>query len=507
MWSTIFRISMFSPSIFVKRMYLSKSYYLYDKWDMALQAPVMKSSLRDVSEEISHKLKTGKPVTILELDVLCSKLAYASHIDDVESFHDLYTTCRRVSNAVYVSDSLAHGFIRSHLDINQTDKLLHSIENKVQYGIFLDGYSGNLVMDGFLETENYRGAMHTASEFMLQHHRTLDKLTHAMALRSCVLFMKDWLKYSGENETETVDNSDLNIERVKVNYVHERIFDDHFDLLENDQLLCGKSMVYLANLSPNKLSKTLKVLGYSMWQKFDLCDKELRSIEDGDNCDVDLIKSVVSKSLETFDPRKPVVAQPGDKFRQFNRQDAIMKAKEELVNSLDLAKGNVDVLAETQNELINAVKIGEHQHIEVMSRVIEDWIKQREALFAIQCRKNELLSNVQDLRRRLDEFEHEEEMITFFDKFSEIQMYYADAQFPDEDPAKAEYSPELEQEYNDRYREFYKMKYKEPVVYKIHRTDPGPRIPRFRVGIIDERTLAYSNPKLKTVKPKQRYYL
>jgi hypothetical protein len=53
--------------------------------------------------------------------------------------------------------SLAYSLVRNYLDLGQKERLLPILHDKVKYGIFLDRFSANLLLNAFLLEKKYKG--------------------------------------------------------------------------------------------------------------------------------------------------------------------------------------------------------------------------------------------------------------------------------------------------------------------------------------------------------------
>ncbi|XP_049771239.1 uncharacterized protein LOC126141709 [Schistocerca cancellata] len=376
-----------------RRYVLSEAYRCEDAWNNRFSSPVFqKIKLDEMYHELDTRFQQEGKAAAVDIDLFANAVKIEEHADELE---DLVHKLRLSENTSSMLHSTPHAVIRILLELGRHEQLLNILNDRINYGIFPDYYCSCLLMDTFLKSGNYAAAAKVAAMEMLQEDWSNPLTTH-LALYSCHMYLKDpgpepW-------KEEVVEENDTEEEvKVRVKYVRNPYFDDHFDLCD-PQLLLGKTFATIGIALSDSVGYTYQLVGWALYKKW----------------------NKVVKCLDEKMEKDPEKQDPGSSVRD----TCILKI--ENLRTLGLVS-NECLHTAVVSKVKDVVAEHEQQMITAQCSVYKEWEKLREEVLQKELDKVKTQKRLQQIQEEKERLAKQEEELFFFDNLQKLNLIIKEA--------------------------------------------------------------------------------
>ncbi|XP_067666755.1 small ribosomal subunit protein mS27-like [Haliotis asinina] len=421
-------------SFSARRHLLSEAYSCQDAWQKRLQSPILSNvSLNEFAVQLRDRFEKQKRASVIDVDILVNKM-HEMDVSDADYMEDLLYRFRNSEDAVPVRDSIVHAIVRAYIDLGLTDRLLDMMRNKRDYGIFLDSYATNILMDHFIKGDNYADAAKVSYEMMLQ-----EDFSHPITFRLSLLAALKHLLNSNIPDLAlqpTSENPEEEEEWVKVKVIQFPYYDDHFDI-KDERFLLGKTLYMLGGSVQNNdlLSTSLKVMGLGLYQKF---DKGLRLLEEVANSSrKDAIHEealmIFDESIKNAETRDPDLEEKDFGLRTIDDEvfklrltpdgkEEVTKGFEEIADKLRMNNQTSEdsMLPVVESLAVSELPTYEAADMTAQKEMFERWEKERVDLVEAQMKQYMKQQREEEIKQQLKELQEKEELLRYFELRDQI---------------------------------------------------------------------------------------
>ncbi|GAB0095656.1 hypothetical protein DMENIID0001_110610 [Sergentomyia squamirostris] len=390
------------------RTYLSSSYQCSDAWNSRLNTPILqKINLDSYLFDLEQKYQQEGKFSSIDIDIFCNKSLQENHIDEL---FDILHRLRISEETTNTLDSTHHAVIRNLMSLEKYEELVQILNDPLNYGIFLDTFSTNLLLDTLMEGNKFTLAAKVSSFLMLQEDFGND-ITKALCLLSCWKYLENPEPFEQPGEAPPVAEGKPKKKpeevRIRVKYVRNPFFDDHFDLRDHLQIV-GKTLYNLRlHLSPS-LGRSIEILGLALYGKYEEGIKVISGLKGGE----EIYSQVLEKSLEVL----RAVEKPEEKEHLQEFIEAIEGKKA----NLKLIDGDFE--QEVRRLLAEAVIKCEKEDISKQVQIYEKWCQDRQQKLDEELLRLRRAQAVKDIEKMTQEMEAEEQKLWFFENEDNLDL-------------------------------------------------------------------------------------
>lgn len=245
-----------------RRKFLSQAYYCNEVWEHRLGDPVLqKVNLDELYHALDQRFQKTRQMSAVDVDMYVNAARDEEHVDELL---DLVHKLRLSADTGNTLDSTQHAVIRYLTNINEDSRLLDVLDDRLNYGIFLDHYTANLLLDRYWKNKDFTAGARIASQLMLQ-----EDVDHQLFASLALLHCYNYILNPGEWPQPPQPEEPEEEVKIRVKYIRNPYFDDHFDLRDPKKIV-GKTIAMLTKQKRDDLlDRSFHILGLALYEKIE----------------------------------------------------------------------------------------------------------------------------------------------------------------------------------------------------------------------------------------------
>lgn len=398
-----------------RRYLLSGAFRCEDAWNNRLSSPIIqKIKLGEMYYELDSKFQKEGKAAAVDIDLFANAVKTEEHADELE---DLVHKLRLSENTSAMLPSTPHAVIRVLLELGRHKQLLNILNDRINYGIFPDYYCSCLLMDTFIKAGNYTAAAKVAAMEMLQEDWSNPLTTH-LALYSCHMYLKNPGPEPWKEEEKVVEDDSEEEVKVRVKYLRNPYFDDHFDL-RDPQLLLGKTFATLGIALADSVGYTYQLVGWALYKKW---NKLIKCVDE-----------VIEKKQTVFNEGIKILENELQKMENdTEKQDSEINVRDTCLEKIEKLKtlgliSNECLHIAVENKVKAVVAEHEQQMLAAQCSVYVEWEKLREEVLQKELNKAKTERKLQQIQEEKERLAKQEEELFFFDNLEKINLVIEEA--------------------------------------------------------------------------------
>ncbi|XP_063823462.1 uncharacterized protein LOC135073275 [Ostrinia nubilalis] len=389
------------PMVFIQhKTFLTNDYQCTEAWNSLKTSSIYNQiNLNDFYNIIDQNYSSKGVISPIDVDIFAGAINDAFHLEELK---DLLHKLRLSAETGNMLESTHQATIRNYLQFGNTEDLLSILKDPLNFGVFLDEFTANILLDKLVTSSNFEQAANVAALIMLQEEYE-NEISNALCQYACYKYV---MNYSRPEEPQVVEDKKKKVDEIKirVKFLRNPYFDDHFDI-KDVFTLSGKTLAWISERKVDNTNLNLQIIGWLIYKKYDkllhLCNTNAKN-----------------ESFKTF----PELIDLFKKEINFADQDS--KSKLEACISILENVNQVDLSLEEciKNSIENAINKSQTRDIESQKQIFQSWREIREKKLEEQTKRLDRAKRIEAINYKQKDLQVEEQKLWFFENEEAIDL-------------------------------------------------------------------------------------
>lgn len=385
-------------NLFIRRTFLIRDYKCLDEWSK--KSPLINNiNLNDFYNQLDQNYSSRGTLSAVDIDIFANAVKDVVHLEELK---DLLHKLRLTAETGNTLESTHHATVRNFINFGYVDELVDILKNPLEYGIFLDDYAANILLDELIKQNKFELAANVAGLIMLQEEYS-NEITCSLSKFATFKYI---MEYSPPEQSPPEDKSKkVEEKKIRIKFLRNPYFDDHFDI-KDTYLLSGKTLAWISDQTDDNLNKNLQLAGWLIYKKI---NKLLLLCEKLEN----------KTSFKLYPEIMKLLNGEKDRTSETDLKDNLERCIH-LLNKHTLASESLEDAIKLEIE--NAINKRHNKDILIQKQLYQTWENIREQKLEEQTKRLDRAKRTKLLQEKQNEMEEEEQKLWFFESEDKIDL-------------------------------------------------------------------------------------
>ncbi|XP_072942231.1 uncharacterized protein [Epargyreus clarus] len=385
--------------ILPKQTFLTNEYKCLDAWNAQISSPLLeKLNLHEFYNILDQNFTSKGVISAIDVDMFANAVKDPSYMEELR---DLLNKLRLSAETGNTLDSTHHATIRKYIEYGDMQELVNILRDPLNFGLFMDFYTANILLDKLITSQNYNLAAEVASVIMLQEDFS-NEITCSLCQYAAYKYLTTM--EPPVEQPPVQDNKKVEVKKIRIKFLRNEYFDDHFDI-KDLSLLSGKTLALISKHINDNMSNNLQIIGWLYYKKYDKLIETCKLMSKATSFKLykEVIEIITKESSKADDDNKTILENctailTKTPMVDVSLEESIKISIENAINKVQ----NKDILS--QKELFNS------------------WVKIREEKLEEQAKRLDRAKRMKLVELKQKEMKEQEQKLWFFENEEEIDL-------------------------------------------------------------------------------------
>ncbi|CAB3236272.1 unnamed protein product [Arctia plantaginis] len=390
------------PSVVQRNTFLTNDYQCTEAWNnLNSKAIINKINVQDFYNAVDQNHALKGVVSAIDVDIFAHAIKDSSHIEELK---DLLHKLRLSAETGNMLESTQHATIRKYLQFGDITELVGILRDPLNFGVFLDDYSANILLNKLITSSDFDLAARVASLIMLQEEYS-NEITCTLCQYACYKYILSYTPEPSPPSPPSEKNKKVEEIKIRVKYLRNPYFDDHFDIKDNFTL-SGKTLAWMSETASNNLNNNLQIIGWLIYKKYDKLVSLCESLSNTKTFKIykEVLEQLQKETANADAESKPVLE---------NCYSVLSKVKHKADNTLE---ESIKIAIE------NAINKLQKYDIEQQEKLFKSWAQIREEKLEEQTKRLDRARRIQLIEEKQKVMKEQEQKLWFFENEDQIDL-------------------------------------------------------------------------------------